>query len=815
MAEQQSMVVNVGGGQVGVFFGDLFDSDARVLVVPCSTGGGMSPEFKDRLDALGIEPPTFELEPGQVLEVSAPDSRRTIMLAAVVAGDGPTHQFVTEAARRVGELAVRIGEDALRPGGTVFPLLGIGAGGLTPENSLSAIAAGYNTALPAADLRIYVIDPTIYDRLRKLSPGPTFSPDPLPVGSSSDESPDTGRTSRARRAPSKASSTSKASSAPEAGSATDEAEEAFESDEPVQSDEAGHRAEGVPSGSARDELVPTHADGPASVDELGREGFARVLARRIRDARKEEALNSKREPDSPAPWPAWAGWVRRPPWTRRAREARRASRGGAFIVHLHAPWGAGKTSVLNFLAAELGKPDKEAPAPRSVVVHFNAWRHQRIEPPWWWLMTALYSGAVRDLSTFNRSRAIRLRLHEWYWRSKGGWPGYLALVAVACIVGFAWRAGWFGARGDESLFSLDSVKGFLVTAAAIVTPLLTVWGLLHAMGRWVFTSSARGARRFVANTSDPMRLVQEHLADLSQWIHHDVVVMIDDLDRCKGPYVVELLEGIQTLFRDIPVTYVIAADRDWLADSYAAEYAGFGSVAGETGRPVGYFFLEKTFQISTGLPQLGDRFDAFWGRILRSASVPGRKELEKARNVASSELGGLTSHQVQAEIIANPGRTPADVQARKETLAVQMVTTRALERTTHTLEPFRRLLGRDPNPRTMKRLVNAYGIARGIETLAPDKPTDNPVDKPRDSHLDEQETALWTILTLRWPRLASYLTRYPEHLAAVGPADPPAAVPTDLRPLFTDPEVLAVIQGDAEDISATITEEFLRTTPLR
>ena len=145
----------------------------------------------------------------------------------------------------------------------------------------------------------------------------------------------------------------------------------------------------------------------------------------------------------------------------------------------------------------------------------------------------------------------------------------------------------------------------MVTAAAIITPAAAHLGPVARNGQVVLSTSARGARRFIANTSDPMRLVREHLADLTRWIHHDVVVMIDDLDRCKGPYVVDLLEGIQTLFRDIPVTYVVAADRDWLADSYATEYADFVSVSGEPGRPVGYLFLEKTFQISTGLPQAG------------------------------------------------------------------------------------------------------------------------------------------------------------------------------------------------------------------
>ncbi len=42
------------------------------------------------------------------------------------------------------------------------------------------------------------------------------------------------------------------------------------------------------------------------------------------------------------------------------------------------------------------------------------------------------------------------------------------------------------------------------------------------------------------------------------------IIFIDDLDRCQGAYVIELLEGIQTLFKAAEVVFIIAADRDWL-----------------------------------------------------------------------------------------------------------------------------------------------------------------------------------------------------------------------------------------------------------
>jgi len=727
MAEQQ-VVVEVEGREVDLVLGDLFESDASILVVPCSTSGGVSRNFARGLERLGISPPTSALQAGETVLIGrGPDSGKEIYLAAVVTSPAAVEEAVRQAAQSIGEIVARIG------GSAAFPLLGAGeVGNLAAGTSLRAIATGYGK-FPGT-VQVYVRDPAVFARLVEFAGEPARSP----------------------------------AAEAHVGSLRLGTHESMASDVDL--------VDAQPS--VQEELVPTHTDGPAYVDELGRQGFARVLARRIRDARKEEGRNSKQV---------------------------KGSRGGAFIVHLHAPWGAGKTSVLNFLATELRKTDEAAGEKRSVVVEFNAWRHQRIEPPWWWLMTALYSGAVRDLWKFDKPRAAWLWFRERLWRSKGGWPGYLALLLVAGAVTWAWRAGWFGAVGNQELFSPDTVKGYVVTTAAIITPALTIWGLLHAMGRWVFTTSARGARRFMANTSDPMRTVQDHLADLTKWIHHDVVVMIDDLDRCKGPYVVELLEGIQTLFRDVPVTYVIAADRDWLADSYAAEYSGFDSVAGEPGRPVGYLFLEKTFQISTGLPRSGERLNAFWGRILRSPSVPDEEALEQARADARRDLGGKQSDQARAEVLANPGRTPAEKLARWETVAVEMVSERARQRNKHTLEPFGALLGRDPNPRAMKRLVNAYGIARGIETLQGFNLEDN--------HVREQETALWTILTLRWPKLAGHLARYPEHLEYVGTGDPPTTIPADLRPLFSDPELLDIVQG--RGVEASLTPEILTATTLR
>jgi hypothetical protein len=48
---------------------------------------------------------------------------------------------------------------------------------------------------------------------------------------------------------------------------------------------------------------------------------------------------------------------------------------------------------------------------------------------------------------------------------------------------------------------------------------------------------------------------------------------------------------------------VVAADRQWICASFEKEYEAFGKSIGEPGRPLGYLFLDKMFQVSVSVPQ--------------------------------------------------------------------------------------------------------------------------------------------------------------------------------------------------------------------
>jgi hypothetical protein len=513
--------------------------------------------------------------------------------------------------------------------------------------------------------------------------------------------------------------------------------------------------------------VPTHTDYPTMVDQLGRRGFAEGLAERMRRIRERQD--------------------------------------GAFLLHIHGPWGSGKTSVLNFLSASLkGESDAGTPSefPGWVVVDFNAWQHQRIEAPWWSLMDAVFRDAVSQMN--NRRRAGWLWIWEHVWRLKTGRLHYYIAIAV-----FFWALAvllWIATRepGAEPT-SLDTMAGYAKAFSGTIALIATVWGIILGLTRSLLPGSARAARSFIDSTRDPLRHLAKHFTQLVDRIEQPVAILIDDLDRCQGSYAVELLEGIQTLFNKADVTYVIAADRRWLCTSYEEAYKAFAKSVTEPGRDLGNLFLEKTFQFSVSLPRLlPDLQSQYWQHLISIGADQSEQQamLEQARRDAGQRVQQMASEEDALAELRRDDLDAVQMQALREAVVVRLAAPDVEAQVQHTLEPFAPLL--EPNPRAMKRLVNAYGVQRMVDIL-------------RGGRTEPRRLALWTIVVMRWPRLAKYLERNPEMVAHVGSG----ALPEDkideelvkLVELFRDEEVRRVVHGEGDEgplVEAPLDEEDIR-----
>jgi hypothetical protein len=413
----------------------------------------------------------------------------------------------------------------------------------------------------------------------------------------------------------------------------------------------------------------------------------------------------------------------------------------SFIVHLHGRWGSGKTSILNFLSeALLGTRTGDARStepdnPAWVIVNYNAWRNQSLGPAWWTLMEAVYTQGRDQLGGWFSAKGQALILRDRWWRIRSS-HAPLALTTFAIVAIVLWLS-WV----LKSDFAVG--KWWLTEGLAALASCIGIIVAIFTFGQTYRIGSARTAKSYLELSRDPVSPLITRYSELVDDIGRPVAVFIDDLDRCNGEFVVELLQTIQTLFRNAKVLYVVAADRDWVCSSYQQQYAKFSDSLGEPGKSLGHLFVEKVFQLSVEVPRLGEaERDAYWDQLVNAREPASPRETEAITAQIIAELESANTEAAINDVVdryrGDPDRADiASAQAFKRLHAEPLVKARE-----HFLLQYRNLI--EPNPRAMKRLLNAYGFRRGFD-----------LQSGRRSHPDA--LVRWTILENRWPILADYL----------------------------------------------------------
>ena len=518
------------------------------------------------------------------------------------------------------------------------------------------------------------------------------------------------------------------------------------------------------------ELVAAHMDDPARIDELDRRPFAEVVGERLQEV--------------------WNG-----------QQTGNGHCGSAFMIHIHGPWGSGKTSVLNFLREYLQSKERSADK-KWVVVDFNAWRHQRVCPPWWTLITEVYAQSLGQMETgklWQRARWL-------WWRVRTDWlptllVTMLVLGAVAICFGLihSLQQVQASATGGGSASKLQVID----LIVKIVLAIFTAGAAVYTFSRSLLFGSARAAQTYTELSADPLNPIRRLFEKVVKGIGRPVAVFVDDLDRCDSKYVVELLEGIQTLFRTAPVAYVVAADRKWICSSFEKGYEDFGEAIGEPGRPLGYLFLDKVFQVSASVPSPDpERRQKYWETLLSTVSPGEIKERDEQRKVkereASEAVKDVHKEEELDAKIAEMKDDPEKEHALRVAAAKQVTRPAAQKEAEHRLQRFASLL--EPNPRSMKRVVNAYGLRQAKKYI-------------EQSNVSSDALARWTILELRWPLLADFLAARPEAIGYVGNTVPEnGGIPDNIRNLLKDDDVKAVVEArwqEAERLDVQAVREIV------
>ncbi|PRY37830.1 KAP family P-loop NTPase fold protein [Umezawaea tangerina] len=497
----------------------------------------------------------------------------------------------------------------------------------------------------------------------------------------------------------------------------------------VMSDDGAQLIEPLPPPVEAPAHVRWLTDVPTKEDLFRREALATVLSQRLRETRDTE-------PDT------------------------------SLLMHVDGAWGSGKSTLLELLAAKLTTDG-------FTVVRFDAWQQSRLSVPWWSLLTGLRLAVLKQ-RTWTRPW---LHVCEALARARhSGAPFAVALVVLSLLSAGA----WFGVSRllGTGVAAPDAVK----VIGAAVPAVVLLWSAARLTSRVLMWRSAGGARLFEQSDSNPAARIVGHFAWLLRRSRKPVVFFVDDLDRCPGEYVVDLLDSVQTLVRDYPgraerkpkaASFVVAADGAWLRSAYAAAHPTADSSAGS----IGYRFADKLFQFTIPMPGLSttDR-EVFLRHLLAiDAAEPRTEEIAEASSRVRAAAGHERGILQVIDSISDAG--VRDVVARVAAVEISKAPARADAE--HALAKFASLLS--GNPREIKLFLNTYGMLRAIRTL-------------EGNTVETDVLALWSIVRVRWPAIADHLQSVPESVRAL--KDPrwfAADFPEDLRTAIHDEQLRTVV----------------------
>lgn len=505
---------------------------------------------------------------------------------------------------------------------------------------------------------------------------------------------------------------------------------------------------------------------------------------------------------------------------------------GPQVVMIQGPWGTGKSSLMHDLRHELDPPQQSPPRPRerelspfqaqllmrraspvtgerppppptrfTVTAWFNPWAHESSEQVWSGLAWSIID-ATRDklgASVSERQRywlsrnvqrldraALRRTINQRIWR-----PTLAALAALLVPVTVALING----RADLLTQLPRSASAWvlaLVGVSFVLLALFATWQFFFGRvsnylpvdildGPVLPTSSVTVAGEklqrdlpYLTTTSPLYRAKQDvhNLVKDLRYREYQVVVFIDDLDRCTDRSIAEVFEAVNSFlfnqyYPESAPRFVIGLDPSVVAARLhdACSIPGQGTTCQDPDDPnpddpdAGWSLLRKLCQLTVVLPGIRS---AHTVRLLRystpaqpgdSQSAPGTQEgprtITGSENpplpvVPSSQLHDRPGHDGSA----SPPVGDAPQQTAKSPLSV------ALEGDPTVQEHLRQLVMLRPRQsmRETKRLLTLWGFYVGLlRRVMPASATENALGACHALTLAE--------IIRRWPALVPALTR--------------------------------------------------------
>lgn len=477
---------------------------------------------------------------------------------------------------------------------------------------------------------------------------------------------------------------------------------------------------------------------------------------------------------------------------------------------INAPWGAGKTSLARMIKTILERKPEDNKERPHVTCWFDAWMHDDAPN-----LASSLAAAVAKRASSHRPIWSRLLRPVPATLSRGGaWESRLFAIDVLLLIGVVSEC-IFPRLGFALLDALKlDPKAFWTFQEAFGThigpyvsaAILAVWSAIQIVRQAV--PLAKPVAEFVKNPQASARSasINEVGGQLSQLIRQATpkgsrfVIFIDDLERCRPPRAVDVLEVVNQLLNHQGVVTVVMGDMAAIARCAEVKYkelvrpkaASRRSAGGESQQSYGREYLDKIIQLQFDLPpysaatiqdlmgkivgrgQLGSRAKVpVIVRLLaqlasRPTAIWHRRAVARARDTIAKELDAQDSSG-QKDFAAIRGKVVSSLQGTLPPQAVEDLTRQGIQRRlgdeARLMEQAREFLGYlELYPRHAKRFLNRLRLLlyiaheRGVFGGEPP--------------LTPRHVAKWAVLCERWPLLAVALSTHPHMMIHLerGPA---------------------------------------------
>jgi predicted KAP-like P-loop ATPase len=278
-------------------------------------------------------------------------------------------------------------------------------------------------------------------------------------------------------------------------------------------------------------------------------------------------------------------------------------------IGVHGDWGAGKSSVLEMIEAGFADEDDV------LCLKFNGWRFQGFEDAKIALIEGIVTGLVEKRPALNKAAAaVKDVFRRIDWLKVAKRAGGLAMTAFT---------------GIPTPEQIGAIVGSLEAVVADPAKLATKENISTVIDEVKAVLKPSEAKNVPEEVEAFRKAFDRLLKDAGV---KQLVVLIDDLDRCLPDTAIETLEAIRLFVFTARTAFVVAADEAMIEYAVRKHFPDLPESTGP--RDYARNYLEKLIQVPFRIPALGETETRIYVTLLLAGAEIGEEDADYAKLIA-------------------------------------------------------------------------------------------------------------------------------------------------------------------------------------